>query len=266
VSGAAAHDPSGFYDGLASDYHLIHEDWPGTVEHQARVLVPLLRRLGVPAGGRVLDASCGIGTQALGLAAAGFDVLGTDLSPASIVRARREAVERELPARFAVADLRRLGLDVGEQFDAVLTFDNSLAHMLEDAELAAAAAGLAACTRPGGVALASVRPYDRLAAERPATTEPRVSGTPGNRAVSFQVWDWDAEGRTYALEQLMVHETPEGWHTTSHATRLRAVRRAELLAAFAGAGLADVEWLEPATSGFHQPVVVGRRPPAEAQR
>ncbi len=258
MSGEAAHgDPSGFYDGLAGEYHLIHEDWPGTVEHQARVLVPLLQRLGVPDGGRVLDASCGIGTQALGLAAAGYEVLGTDISPGSIERAQREAVERELPARFAVADLRRLGEDVGERFDAVLTFDNSLAHMLEDDELAAAAAGLAACTRPGGVALASVRPYDRLAAERPATTEARVSGTPGARAVSFQVWDWDERGRTYALEQLMVHETPEGWHTTSHATRLRAVRRAELLAAFTAAGLADVRWLEPQDSGFHQPIAVG---------
>jgi SAM-dependent methyltransferase len=254
-------DAAGFYDDLADDYHLIFVDWDRTIAYQAGVLVPLLRRLGVPEGGRVLDASCGIGTQALGLAAAGYRVTGTDISPGAIERARAEADARGLDATFAVADLRRLADDVDGVFDCVLSCDNSLAHMLEDAELAAAATGLAACTAPGGVAFASVRPYDELAAERPATTLPRVGGTDDARTASFQIWDWDADARTYGMEQLVLREGPRGtWTARTHVTRLRALRRAELLAAFGAAGLADVRWLTAEESGYYQPIVAGRRP------
>ena len=222
--------------------------------------MPLLHSLGVAVGGRVLDASCGIGTQVLGLAAAGFEVTGSDLSPGSIERARAEAVARGLDAHFAVADLRRLPDDLDGRFDAVVSCDNSLAHMLDDADLAAAVSGLAACTVPGGVVLASVRPYDALAAARPAVTEPRVSGPVGARSVSFQLWSWDEAARTYGLEQLVVRETDDGWQAAAHGSRLRALRRAELLAAFAGAGLERVAWLEPEVSGFYQPLAVGHRP------
>ncbi|HSD81583.1 MAG TPA: methyltransferase domain-containing protein [Solirubrobacteraceae bacterium] len=39
----------------------------------------------------MLDASCGIGTQAIGLARAGFTVTATDISPVSVERCAREA-------------------------------------------------------------------------------------------------------------------------------------------------------------------------------
>lgn len=39
----------------------------------------------------MLDASCGIGTQAIGLARAGFTVTATDISLVSVERCAREA-------------------------------------------------------------------------------------------------------------------------------------------------------------------------------
>ena len=62
-------EPAAFYDALAEDYHLIFADWERSITHQAEVLARLLgaeRR-------RVLDAACGIGTQAIGLAAEGYE-------------------------------------------------------------------------------------------------------------------------------------------------------------------------------------------------
>ena len=55
-----------FYDALAPYYHLIYPDWDASSRRQATALVTLLGELGVPPGNRVLDAACGIGTQALG--------------------------------------------------------------------------------------------------------------------------------------------------------------------------------------------------------
>lgn len=66
-------------------------------------------------------------------AAAGHDALGIDLSERAIELARAKALDRGIPARFAVADALRLG-DLGEQFDTVL--DCGLFHVLDDAERA----------------------------------------------------------------------------------------------------------------------------------
>lgn len=43
---------------------------------------------GFPPPARILDCACGIGTQTLGLAGAGYRVHGTDLSPEAVRRAR----------------------------------------------------------------------------------------------------------------------------------------------------------------------------------
>ena len=62
-----------FYDHLASNYHLIFDDWEASIRRQAAVLGTILERECGPASTvKVLDCACGIGTQALGLAALDF--------------------------------------------------------------------------------------------------------------------------------------------------------------------------------------------------
>jgi SAM-dependent methyltransferase len=66
--------------------------------------------------GRLLDAGCGTGENALLAASRGADVTGIDVAPTAIARARAKASERGLTARFEVADaldLGRLGLTAG---------------------------------------------------------------------------------------------------------------------------------------------------------
>ena len=98
-------DPSvrAFYDALAPDYHRIFADWDVSMAHQAAVLGALVREDLGPGPHRVLDCSCGIGTQAIGLALAGHRVVGSDLSPVAAARATQEAAARGA----VVADRRR---------------------------------------------------------------------------------------------------------------------------------------------------------------
>ena len=61
-----------FYDRLASNYHLIFEDWDASIKRQAAALGAILEReCGAPSALRILDCACGIGTQTLGLAGLG---------------------------------------------------------------------------------------------------------------------------------------------------------------------------------------------------
>ncbi len=82
-----------FYDELAPLYHLIYPDWNESIRLQGDKLSQLIEAEW-PGGGahrKVLDVSCGIGTQALGLAALGHVVTASDLSANEIERARHEA-------------------------------------------------------------------------------------------------------------------------------------------------------------------------------
>ena len=97
--------------------------------------------------GRVLDAGCGTGEQALFLAARGHDALGIDGAEAAIARARRKARDRRLLTRFMVwdvLDLERLD----ETFDTVV--DVGLFHVFDDDERARYVAALASVVAPDG--------------------------------------------------------------------------------------------------------------------
>ncbi|HEX8701603.1 MAG TPA: class I SAM-dependent methyltransferase [Myxococcaceae bacterium] len=257
-------DTTGFYDTLAEGYHLIFIDWAATRARQGALFAGLIRDT-LGAGPKdVLDASCGIGTQALGLAAQGHRVFASDISPASVARAEREATASGLTlAGSAVADLRTLSQQIPQRFDAVLSCDNALPHLLEDAELAAAAQNLHAVLKPGGLLIATIRDYDAVES-RPGEAIPqpvRVLGEGPSRRLVFQVWTWAADSRGYEVEQFILQPHGEGWTTTSARTRYRALKRQELSSALTAAGFHDVRWHMPETSGFYQPLVTARRSP-----
>jgi hypothetical protein len=53
-----------FYDRLASNYHLIFEDWDASMKRQAAALGTILEReCGAPTALPRLDCACGMGTQ-----------------------------------------------------------------------------------------------------------------------------------------------------------------------------------------------------------
>ncbi len=95
------------YDEIATLYHLVYPDWNAAIAQQAAALDAIIRKHVGPAPRSILDVSCGIGTQALGLAALGHAITASDLSSAAVERARREAAQRNLAIDFTVADMRR---------------------------------------------------------------------------------------------------------------------------------------------------------------
>jgi glycine/sarcosine N-methyltransferase len=246
-----------FYDHFADDYHLIFADWRASVLRQGDILDQFIRRFGEAQ--TVLDCSCGIGTQAIGLAARGYAVHATDLSPAAVKRAAAEAEKFDVKLNFGVADMRRLDESVPGTFDVVLSFDNSWAHLLTDDDLYAAARSMNAKVKPGGLLMVSIRDYDRLALEKPTHTDPLIYDDPGGKRIFFQVWDWSADGRSYTLHHTIMRETDGDWQVTHGVTTLRALQRQQISAALNAAGLQDVQWHTPEGSGFYQPVVTGRK-------
>jgi SAM-dependent methyltransferase len=244
-----------FYDAVAEHYHLIFEDWDRSIDRQADVLAPLLAERWVGAR-RVLDVAVGIGTQALGLAARGFDVTGSDLSPAAVARAGREAVRRRLRLELVCADFRALPFRDG-QADVVIACDNALPHLLSLPEIGAALHELRRCVRPGGGCVISMRDY--LSPPPAGTIEVRPYGTRewnGARYVAEQEWRW--EGETYQLVLRIRPSDSIGTagrvdvETTYLAVPVEAVRRLMV-----DAGFTDVQRLDGL---YYQPLLLGRVP------
>lgn len=248
-----------FYDALAADYHRIFPDWDASMARQAEALDGVLRdRLGAGPH-RVLDCSCGIGTQAIGLAGVGHQVIGSDLSPAAVARAAVEAAARGVRLPVTVADMRALPFRAGA-FDVVVCADNSLPHLLTADDVGTALVGMRRVLRDDGLLVLSIRDYDEIRAARPPSAPPQVSTTAQGRVVTFQLWHWHEDGARYDLEHFqLVPGEGAGWEVRVRRTSYWALTRGELSAAVADAGFAEVSWHEPGDSGFYQPVLTARR-------
>jgi glycine/sarcosine N-methyltransferase len=154
-----------YYDDLADFYELIFPDWERSMARQSAAISQVLLALGprktIP-GFRVLDVAAGIGTQALPLAALGFDVTARDLSERAIDRLRREADSRGLSIDIAQSDMRNVRASANGPFEAVIAFDNSVTHLSSDAEITKALTGFRESLVDGGLFLLSVRDYDQV--------------------------------------------------------------------------------------------------------
>jgi SAM-dependent methyltransferase len=247
-----------FYDELADDYHLIYPDWQVSVRQQGDALDALIGQ----DRAAVLDCSCGIGTQAIGLALRGHGVTGTDLSPRAAARAAREAARQGLTLRTAAADMRRLPFPDG-RFDAVVCADNSLPHLLTEQDVHVALAEMHRVLRPAGLLLVSTRPYDDLLRARPASTPPQVHrhadrADGGERTVTFQLWHWQDDGEHYDLEHFQLLPAGGEWRARVRRTTYWALGRDRLTGLVADAGFADPGWRMPQETGFFQPLLVAR--------
>lgn len=246
---------SGFYDKLAPYYHLIFADWETSIARQATILDQLIRQEWGPEARSVLDVSCGIGTQALGLTQRGYDITASDLSPGAIERARREAEKRGLRIDFSVVDMRQAHEHHQREFDVVISCDNSVPHLLSDTEIQQAFASFYRCIKPGGGCLISVRDYDLEERSGVKVVPYGIRQVKGTRYLVFQVWEY--EGSQYELSMYMI-EDEGGEEGVAHIFRTRyyAVSPDRLEELLKEVGFRDVRRAE---SAYYQPIIVGSK-------
>ena len=87
-----------FYDDMAAGYDRLFQDWQASVREQAQILDRLFVQAGFDRGAHILDCACGIGTQAIGLAALGYRVTASDISDRELAEARR--ISADFPRAF----------------------------------------------------------------------------------------------------------------------------------------------------------------------
>jgi SAM-dependent methyltransferase len=245
-----------FYDDLAPFYHLIYADWDSAIERQSEVLAGLLRDAGVGPEDEVLDASCGIGTQTLGLLVRGFRVTASDISAGALERLRAELTRRGLHATTRQDDLRELRHATDASIAAVLACDNSIPHLLDDGQILQAFRSCRRCLRPGGIAVFSVRDYARIERRSPDLRPHAVRVEAGARLLSYQLWQWD--GDCYDLHMYLTRDPDAGpCETRVFRSRYYAIRIERLLQLLEEAGFEQPRRLDDI---YFQPLLTARRP------
>jgi SAM-dependent methyltransferase len=245
-----------FYDALAPYYHLLYPEWEAAVQRQGAALASVLAEAGVPAGASVLDAACGVGTQALGLAGRGYRVRASDLSPGAIARCATEAATRGLSVETSVADLRTLSKTHRQPATAVIACDNAIPHLLTDADISAALDQCYQCIAPGGLVILSVRDYAAIERKNPDVRPYGVRRDGDCRYLAWQVWDWEPDNIHYHVTLYLVEDRGEATcETHVFRTRYYAIdidRLLELMerAGFSRCGRRDDIFFQPLLIGY----------------
>ena len=245
-----------FYDKLASQYDKLFLDWQAATREQADILDRIFQEQGFDHTAQILDCACGIGTQAIGLAALGYRVTASDISEVELVQAKERAEKNQVKICFERADFCALSETFSEQFDIVIAMDNALPHMLSERDLEAAVKSIADQVTSGGLVVASIRDYDTLLMDKPPYSPPYIHKTDAGQRVSFQTWEWN--GDHYKLIQYIIDDE-QSLQVSRFECEYRATRREELTKLLLANGCNEVEWKFPKETGFYQPIVVAKK-------
>ena len=129
-------------------YHLLYQHRD---DNEAKLFLDnLVQQLALPSGANVLDLACGKGRHALTLAQMGFQVVGADLAPNSILAAEASAQDLGIEnVNFTVHDMRQ-ALDM-PPFDAVFNLFTSFGYFDTLAENQAVCKSVADMLLPNGL-------------------------------------------------------------------------------------------------------------------
>jgi SAM-dependent methyltransferase len=227
-----------FYDEYAWAYEFVI-DPPG--EEQLHFIADAFARRGVGAGSRVLDAGCGVGRHAWGLARRGYVVEGVDRSSGLVAEARgRAAEEGGLAASFRVGDI--LQLQANARFDGLLC-RGVLNDLLDGQSRERAFSSFAGALRRGGALVLDVREWEATA--RRKIREPvfeKTIETPRG-SLSFQsVTRVDPGTRRLLVEERHTLRAGGVERVSAYAFQMRCWTRGELEARMSRAGFGGFEF------------------------
>ena len=214
----------------------VYDDFTAHHDYDAWLadLIVVLERNGLR-GKRLLDVGCGTGKSFLPMLPKGWEVTGTDLSPAMLELAREKAGEG---VRLEVADMREL--PVFGEFDLVWALDDAINYLLSDDELVQAMAGMRGNLAPTGLLLFDV---NALTAYRTFFAETSVIERGGRKLIWRGLSPADVAPGSICESRLEVGpgdvdvDAVEPGELPFHTHRQRHFTEADVLAAFARAGM-----------------------------
>jgi len=217
---------------FGEDYFTIYRDaFPP--ERTAAEVDGIVTLLGLEPGARLLDLACGHGRHAMLLAKRGLEVTGYDLSRVCLERARADAAERGVRARWIRGDMRELPF--AAEFDAVINVFTAFGYFEDPEDDLRTLRGVRAALEPGGRLLLETLHKEGL----PPRFQPRMEEKISNGATVLRESDWDLESDL--LEHRVTLIRPDGT-CAEYITTVRMRTLSELTALMREADLEPTAW------------------------
>ena len=245
-----------FYNELSSYYHLIFQDWESSIDRQAVILNSVIKSEWNQKISSIVDVSCGIGTQSIGLAKLGYKVEASDLSMAEIERAKIDAAKNGLDIKFSVSDMRKVSSHYNKQFDLLISCDNSIPHFLTDEDISTAFNEFYKCLNPGGDCLITLRDYDKEKRDGIQIKPYDVKVHNGNKYIIVQTWEF--HGDIYELNIYMTCDNEKQNTITTQVFQFKyyAVSTMKIIDLMKKANFSNVKIMK---CDYYQPVIVGTK-------
>lgn len=237
-----SNDTNEFYDAIAEYYPLFYRDWRTQLEREGLSLRAIFRNKGVQ---RVLDASCGTGTQAVGLAQLGFEVVACDPSAGMLKKAHEIADEFNVADKihFERVDFLNLTDVVEGPFDAIVSKGNSLPHLLLDSEIESTMLIFNELLRPGGVLVVGMRDFEPFMEDRPRFIPGFVHDNENDgHFITFDIWEWHDGPPVIATQKLFIVQGNDkiGYNTIKRQVRFRPLSTDEVKVVLLEVGFEDI--------------------------
>lgn len=236
-----SNDTSQFYDAIAEYYPLFYRDWETQLEREGLSLRALFRSKGI---NRVLDPSCGAGTQSIGLARLGFDVVAADPSIGMLRKAQKITQDDNLRGslEFHHSDFLHIESVTQGPFDAIVSKGNALPHLLTDAEIEMTLHSFFRLLRPGGLLVVGMRDFAPFMEARPRFL-PGFTHLldDGREFITFDIWEWQEGPPIIATQNLfIVCGKDEDYTTIKRQVIFRPLSTDEVKVVLLEAGFEDI--------------------------
>ncbi len=247
------------YDSFAEDYDRF-VNWSGRLAFEIPFLEVQLGLLNTPAENmHVLDAATGTGMHVLELRRLSYLADGSDLSQGMIERARANAQQANLQARFEIAGFGVLAqaFEDALPYDSLLCLGNSLPHVLSRGEVKAALEDFAACLRPGGLLLIQNRNFDAVMEKKERWMEPQSFLEDDKEWIFLRFYDFDPSGLIQFHILTLRRQAGEAWRQSISSTSLYPLLSQEMASLLQESGFSEIQFFggmngsafDPATSG-----------------
>ncbi len=243
-----------YYDYFAEKYHIMVKDWSESIATQGKTLSKLFNKYAKRVVKKVLDCTCGIGTQAISLANEGFIVTGSDISKNELAVAQKEAHKQKLNIKFLYADCRYLENSIADRFDAIVSIDSALPHLMTKENFVLAFNSIYNTLYDGGVFISSYRDYEELLKIKPNMAYPvRFRMENDIKYTILRRWEW--EENIIFSKQYVIEETLSDTKLYVNDYKQWAITKKELLDITKQTSFSEAYWLVPEESGFSQPLL-----------
>lgn len=168
---------------------------------------------------RILDCACGTGKDLVMFHNMGFDVQGSDLSPAMLTIAEHNLLEASAKVPIFQASFCELPNNLIGQFNAVVCLTNSINEILDDTEVVKALRSMRTVLQDGGIIV-----LDQGQTDFSMVEPPRFATVVNNQSLTrFFVMDYSDEVMTVNIFDFVhtEHETCDYSSTVKLKIRLR---------------------------------------------